>query len=68
MFAPIVNVLDALVMDSDSDDNARGQDILDGIWTYDFAFLLHLVKLVLCITNALRQTLQTRDQDIVNVL
>ena len=68
MFAPIVDVLDALVTDTDFDDNARGQAILDDIQTYDFVFLLHLMKLVLGITNALSRALQRRDQDIVNAL
>jgi len=53
MFAPIVNVLDALATDTEPKDNARGRAILDGIQTYEFAFLLYLMKLVLDITNAL---------------
>ena len=57
MFAAVVDVLDALATNTDSDDNAGGQAILDGIQTYNFAFLLHLMKLVLGITNALSQAL-----------
>jgi len=68
MFALIVNILDALATDTKPDDNVRGQSILDGIQTYDFAFLLRLMKLVLDITNALSQPFQRRNQDIVNAL
>ena len=35
---------------------------------FEFAFLLHLMKLVLGITNTLSQALQRRDQDIVNAI
>jgi len=46
MFAIIVDVLNSFASNIDSSDNVRGQVILDGIQTYDFAFLFHLVKLV----------------------
>jgi hypothetical protein len=36
--------------------------------TFDFALTLHLMKKVLGISNELSQTLQSKDQDIINVM
>ncbi|XP_057532064.1 uncharacterized protein LOC130810125 [Amaranthus tricolor] len=67
MFSPIVNVLDALVVARD-DDIARSQASLDGIQTFDFAFMIYLMKLVLGISNGLSLSLQRRDHDVVNAM
>ncbi|CAO2831922.1 unnamed protein product [Amaranthus hypochondriacus] len=67
MFSPIVDVLDALVVAGD-DDRIKIQAILDGIQTFDFAFMIHLMKLVLGISNGLSLSLQRRDQDVVNAM
>ena len=67
MFSPIVNVLDALVVAGD-DDIARSQASLDGIQTFDFAFMIYLMKLVLGIFNGPSLSLQRRDHDVVNAM
>jgi len=48
------------------EDTVKAKSALDGMQKFEFAFLLHLMKLILGITNALSQALQRRDQDIVN--
>ncbi|XP_057538102.1 uncharacterized protein LOC130815630 [Amaranthus tricolor] len=67
MFSPIVDVLDALVLAGD-DDISKTQAILNDIQTLDFAFMLHLMKLVMEITYPLCLSLQQRDRDIVNAM
>ena len=67
MFSPIVDVLDALVLAGD-DDIAKTQAILDGIQTFDFAFIEHLMNLVMGITYPFSLSLQRRDQDIANAI
>ncbi|CAO2840762.1 unnamed protein product [Amaranthus hypochondriacus] len=57
MFSPIVYVLDALIVARD-DDIAKIQAILDGIQTYDYAFMIHMMKLVLGVTYLLSLSLQ----------
>ena len=61
MFSPIVDVLDALVLVGD-DDIAKTQAILDGIQTFDFSFMVHLMKLVMGITYPLSLSLQRRSR------
>ena len=60
MFSPIVNVHDTLALAGD-DNIARTQAVLDGIQNFDFAFMIHLMKLVLGISNGLNLSLQRRD-------
>ena len=67
MFSLIVDVLDALVLAGD-DDIAKTQAILDGIQTFDFAFIEHLMNLVMGIIYPFSLSLQRRDQDIANAI
>ena len=69
MFDPILNVLD-VIRDyvNHPDDRVKAKSALDDIHKFEFVLLLHLVKLILGITNALSQALQRRDQDIVNAI
>jgi len=58
MFAPIVDVLDVIASHGNhSPDRVLAQGALDALQTFEFVFLLHLMKLVLSITNALSQAL-----------
>jgi len=50
------------------DDRVKAKGALHGMQKFEFAFLLHLMKLILGITNALHQALQRRDQNIVNAM
>ena len=42
------------------------QSVSDALQAFKFTFLLHLMKLMLGITNALSWALQRSDQDIIN--
>ena len=67
MISPIFDVLDALILAGDND-IAKTEAILDDIQTFYFAFMVHLMKLVMGITYPLSLSLQRRDQDIANVI
>jgi hypothetical protein len=43
-------------------------EALDAIQTFDFAFMLHIMKIIFGITNELNMSLQRKDQDIVNAV
>jgi len=69
MFALIIDVLDVIAShENHSSDIVSMQSALDALQTFEFAFLLHLMKLVLDITNALSQNLQGSGQDIINAI
>ena len=69
MFDPILDVLDVIGdYANHPEDRVKAKSALDGMQKFEFVFLLHLMKLILGITNALSQALQRRDQDIVNAI
>ena len=45
---------------------SQADRLLDVMQCFEFAFILHLMKIILGITNYLSQALQRKDQDIVN--
>ena len=47
---------------------AQANNLLELTQSYEFAFHLHLMQVVLGITNDLSQALQIKDQDIVNAM
>jgi len=47
---------------------AQATDLLDAIQCFEFAFHLHLMKMVVGITTDLSQALQRKDQYIVNAM
>jgi len=69
IFAPIIDVLDVIASHGNhSLDRGSAQGALDALQTFEFTFLLYLMKLVLGIINALSQALQRKYQDIVNAI
>lgn len=69
MFSSIVDVL--LIIGEIGDvgvQRTQADDLCERIQTFQFSFCLHLMKMVLGITNDLSQALQRKDQDIVNAM
>ncbi|XP_074304473.1 uncharacterized protein LOC141639193 [Silene latifolia] len=50
------------------DDPAKAQIALDHLESFEFIFMLHLMKVIFGYTNDLCQALQRKDQDIVNAM
>ncbi|XP_074266888.1 uncharacterized protein LOC141590181 [Silene latifolia] len=50
------------------DDRAKAQIALDHLESFEFIFMLHLMKVIFGYTNDLCQALQRKDQDIVNAM
>ncbi|KAL5559209.1 hypothetical protein UlMin_035420 [Ulmus minor] len=69
MFSSIVDVLEEIANDRlNSEQKHEASIMLQLVQTYDFVFSLHLMKIILGITNELSQVLQKDDQDIVNAM
>jgi hypothetical protein len=49
-------------------DRLKAKGVLDAIQTFDFVFMMHIMKVILGITNELSTSLQRKDQDIVNAI
>ncbi|XP_027103007.2 uncharacterized protein [Coffea arabica] len=59
-----------LIIENDGLVEQKGQAyaFLNSLQSFEFAFILHLMKKIMGITNALSEALQRKDQDIVNVM
>ncbi|XP_070673170.1 uncharacterized protein [Malus domestica] len=68
MFSSVVNVLEMIVDDNTNDTVAKANRLLKDIQSFEFVFLLFLMKSILGITNDLSQALQKDDQEIVNAM
>ena len=69
MFSSIVEVLEMLIeKGSNQEQKYEAKILLNSIETFDFIFGLYLMKTILGVTNELSQTLQKKDQDIVNAM
>jgi hypothetical protein len=69
MFSSVVEVIDDIAYNhSKASDRLKAKGVLDAIQTFDFAFMLHLMKVILGITNDLNISLQRKDQDIINAV
>ncbi|XP_049343187.1 uncharacterized protein LOC125807502 [Solanum verrucosum] len=69
MFGSITNVLDTIVVDSESvEEKAKATRYLKVCQTFEIAFLLHLMRDILVITNELNESLQKKEQDIANAI
>nr|XP_027118594.1 zinc finger MYM-type protein 1-like [Coffea arabica] len=64
----VIDVL--LIIENDGLVEQRGQAyaLLNSLQSFEFAFILHLMKKIMGITNALSEELQRKDQDIVNAM
>ncbi|XP_042044499.1 uncharacterized protein LOC121790315 [Salvia splendens] len=69
LYSSIVDVLE-YVGENGLDDSIRAEadDVLEIINSFEFVFVLHLMKQILGITHELSQVLQKKDQDIVNAM
>ncbi|XP_015158665.1 uncharacterized protein [Solanum tuberosum] len=69
MFGSIVEVLESLALDARSmDERAKAMRHLESCQTFEVAFMLHLMRDVLAITNELNKCLQRKEQDVANVM
>ncbi|KAI8559486.1 hypothetical protein RHMOL_Rhmol04G0177600 [Rhododendron molle] len=68
MFSTVIDVLDVIVQDGNSEQKSDAFRLLKEMQSFEFAFSLHLMSSILGITNELSQALQRKDQDIVNAM
>ncbi|KAM3202206.1 hypothetical protein P3L10_029830 [Capsicum annuum] len=69
MFSSITNGLDTIVVDSESvEEKVRATGYLRTCQTFEVAFILHVMRDILAITNELNESLQKKEQDITNAV
>ncbi|CAN6678841.1 unnamed protein product [Malus baccata var. baccata] len=68
MFSSVVDVLDMIVEDCYNDSVGEAKRLLKDLQSFEFVFLLFLMKSILGVTNDLSQALQKKDQEIVNAM
>lgn len=69
MFGSIIEVLDTIVVDARTlEERAKAKGYLSTCQTFEVAFMLHLMRDVLGITNELNTSLQKKEQDIANAI
>nr|XP_009797909.1 PREDICTED: zinc finger MYM-type protein 1-like [Nicotiana sylvestris]XP_009797910.1 PREDICTED: zinc finger MYM-type protein 1-like [Nicotiana sylvestris]XP_009797911.1 PREDICTED: zinc finger MYM-type protein 1-like [Nicotiana sylvestris]XP_009797913.1 PREDICTED: zinc finger MYM-type protein 1-like [Nicotiana sylvestris]XP_009797914.1 PREDICTED: zinc finger MYM-type protein 1-like [Nicotiana sylvestris]XP_009797915.1 PREDICTED: zinc finger MYM-type protein 1-like [Nicotiana sylvestris]XP_00 len=69
MFGSIIDVLDTIVVDAWTlEERAKVKGYLSTCQTFEVAFMLHLMRDVLEITNELNTSLQKKEQDIANAI
>ncbi|XP_049403662.1 uncharacterized protein LOC125867269 [Solanum stenotomum] len=69
MFSSILEVLELLALDARSmDERAKATGHLESCRTFEVAFMLHLMRDLLAITNELNKCLQRKEQDVANVM
>ncbi|XP_068317179.1 uncharacterized protein [Pyrus communis] len=68
MFEAEVEVVKWIKSDHNQDNLGEATRLFKDIQTFDFAFHLFLMRLILGIINELSQALQKKDQDILNVM
>ncbi|KAJ9538686.1 hypothetical protein OSB04_031419 [Centaurea solstitialis] len=68
MFSPTCEVLLKVVEDGNDSSKGDADSAYEAMTTFEFIFVLHLVKEIMGITDLLCQALQRRDQDIFNAL
>ncbi|XP_070665287.1 uncharacterized protein [Malus domestica] len=68
MFEAVVVVLEWIKDDTNQDNFGEVSKLFHDIQTFDFVFHLFFMRFILEITNELSQTLQKKDQDIVNAM
>ncbi|XP_039015479.1 zinc finger MYM-type protein 1-like [Hibiscus syriacus] len=69
LYSTIHEVLDLMCNDARNGDDARKVDNVSfAIESFDFIFIIHLMKRIFGIMNELNKSLQRKDQDIVNAM
>ena len=65
----LVDMLENVFKDGSSDDNCGiSTSLISKMESYEFVFILHLMKTLLGMTNVLSQALQRKDQDIIGAV
>ena len=70
LFSATCTVLKDIINDRDSTPNQRSESdgAYDAITSFEFVFILHLMRDILEITDDLCQALQRKSQDILNAM
>lgn len=69
MFASVLKVLEYVEEDgTDIYKRRQANGLLKYFQCFDFAFFLHMMMLILALTNGLSKTLQRKDRDILNAI
>ncbi|XP_060210506.1 uncharacterized protein LOC132637434 [Lycium barbarum] len=69
MFGSITDVLDTIVVDSECvEDSCKATGYLRVCQTFEIAFILHLMRDILAITNEINESLQKKEQYIENAM
>lgn len=69
MFPSVIEVLERVVEDGlNSEQRGEASALLESLQSFDFIFILHLMRRILGITNDLSKALQRSDQDITNAM
>ncbi|KAG5585580.1 hypothetical protein H5410_046014 [Solanum commersonii] len=68
MFGPIIDVLDAIAVNTHFEEKCRAKGYLIECLTFDVVFMLHFMHIVLAITNDLNVAFQKKEQDIANAM
>ena len=68
MFEAVVEVVEWIKSDRNQDNLGEATRLFKDIQTFDFAFHLFLMRLILGITNELSKILQKKDQDILSAM
>ena len=69
MFSSVVKVLEYVEKDgTDTGKRRQARGLLKYFQTFDSAFFLHMMMMILALTNGLSKTLQRKNKDIVNAI
>ncbi|KAJ0969666.1 hypothetical protein J5N97_022543 [Dioscorea zingiberensis] len=69
LFSSTIEVLEIIVDDaSNSEQRYEATNLLDNMQSYSFVFCLHLMRIILGVSNELSKALQRKDQDIANAI
>ncbi|ESR44381.1 hypothetical protein CICLE_v10013598mg [Citrus x clementina] len=69
MFSAVISVLEMIIDDGPkSGQRGEAKNLLELMLSFNFVFCLHLMRNILGATDELSQTLQRKDQDIVNAM
>ncbi|XP_062017033.1 uncharacterized protein LOC133733428 [Rosa rugosa] len=69
VFSSVIDVLEMIAeVGSDSEQKYKAEILLDSLQSFNFIFCLHMMVMILGITDDLSQAFQRKDQDILNIL
>ncbi|KAM7470081.1 hypothetical protein LguiA_008264 [Lonicera macranthoides] len=69
LFSSVIDMLEVIEDEGLYDgQRAQAEDLKLHLQTFEFVFILHMMKIILGITNDLSQALQRRDQDLINAM